>query len=82
MAPVVSELERRCTEKDGTLVRVNVDEPEGEALASRYRIRAVPTFVGVDAKGDEVMRMVGTQSREKLSLALGEVRGTPCPATL
>jgi cytochrome c-type biogenesis protein len=83
MAPVVADLERRCMAKaEGSLVQVNVDEPEGEALASRYKVQRVPTFVGVDAQGLEVMRMIGEQSPQKLALALGEVRGKACPSAL
>ncbi len=80
MAPVVAEIERRCSANDGTIVRVNVDEPEGEALASRYGIDALPTFVGIDAEGSEVNRMVGLQTPERLAVALGEVRRRACPA--
>jgi len=80
MAPVVAEIERRCSANDGTIVRVNVDEPEGEALASRYGIDALPTFVGLDAEGSEVSRMVGLQTPERLAVALGEVRHRACPA--
>jgi cytochrome c-type biogenesis protein len=79
MAPVVADLERRCMAKaEGSFLQVNVDEPEGEALASRYKVRMVPTFVGVDAQGLEVMRMTGEQSPQKLALVLGEVRGKAC----
>ncbi|WP_170229806.1 thioredoxin family protein [Polyangium fumosum] len=80
MAPIVNQVERRClAEADGSLVHVNIDEPEGEALAERYEVRALPTFVGIDAEGAEVLRMVGVQTQEKLASAIGEVRGRACP---
>lgn len=80
MAPIVNQVEQRCfAEADGSLVHVSIDEPEGEALAERYEVRALPTFVGVDAQGAEVFRMVGVQTGEKLASALGEVRGRACP---
>lgn len=83
MAPVVAELEKRCLAAEkGSLVRVNVDEPEGEALADHYGVSALPTFVGVDAHGAEVMRMVGVQTPQKLASTLGEVRGRACPPAL
>lgn len=83
MAPIVAQVERRClAEADGSLVHVNVDEPEGEALAERYGVRALPTFVGIDAQGAEVMRVVGLQTPEALAAALGEVRGRACPPIL
>jgi cytochrome c-type biogenesis protein len=83
MAPVVAELEQRCrVSTEGSFIQVNVDEPDGEAIASRYQVKLVPTFVGVDAQGVEVMRMTGEQSPQKLAVALGEVRGRACPPAL
>jgi cytochrome c-type biogenesis protein len=83
MAPVVKDIERKCLlGEERSLVRVNVDEPEGEALAGRYGVNALPTFVGVDAKGIEVLRRVGVQSPLELASVLGEVRGRACPPVL
>lgn len=80
MAPIVAELERRCLAGDeGSLVRVNVDEPDGEALAGRYGVETLPTFVGVDAQGIEVTRMNGVRTPQELAFLLGEVRGRACP---
>ncbi|HEV8551062.1 MAG TPA: cytochrome c biogenesis protein CcdA, partial [Polyangiaceae bacterium] len=69
MAPVVAELERACTSGDGTIVRVNVDEPRGRALAARFGVRAVPTFVELDGNGLEIERVIGEKSRSELALA-------------
>lgn len=81
MAPIVADLERRCLAAEkGLLVRINVDEPEGEALADHYGVNALPTFMGVDAHGSEVLRMVGVQTPQKLASTIGEVRGRACPA--
>ena len=79
MAPIVADLERRCASEAGTILRIDVEEPRGEALAARYGVRAIPTFVSVDAEGVEVERIVGVQSAARLSLALSEVRGRACP---
>ncbi len=79
MAPVVDDLVRRCA-KDGTLLRVTIDDDHGKALASRYGVRVVPTFVSVDAAGAEVDRLVGEQQKDRLEQALLEVRGAACPA--
>lgn len=80
MAPIVAELERRCSRAtEGAIVQVNVDEPEGEALAMRYQVRALPTFLGIDAEGAEVTRLVGMQTPERLNGALGAIRAG-CPA--
>jgi cytochrome c-type biogenesis protein len=79
MAPLVDDLVLRCA-KDGSLLRVTLDDPDGRALASRYGVRMVPTFVGVDASGTEVTRIVGEQAREALEQALVDVRGQACPS--
>jgi cytochrome c-type biogenesis protein len=78
MAPVVADLERVCTQGDGSVVRVNVESSVGRALARRFNVRAVPTFLQLDAAGEEVERVIGEQTHEQLALALQSVRGTAC----
>lgn len=79
MAPVVADLERACTNSDGTIVRVNVDDPRGRALAARFGIRAVPTFLELDGAGLEIDRVIGEKSRSELALAVADLRGEACP---
>jgi cytochrome c-type biogenesis protein len=76
MHPLVSDLERRCTQ--GLIVRVNVDDPSGQQLAAHYGVSMVPTFLTIDPAGGEVGRIIGEQSRERLILALNEIGGKPC----
>lgn len=78
LAPVVAELERTCTSGDGTILRMDVETPEGRALAQRFGIHAVPTFLQLDAQGAERQRVVGERSRAELALALASVRGEAC----
>jgi cytochrome c-type biogenesis protein len=80
MATVMRDVEQRCSVDADTILPVAVDEPRGEALAARYGVRAVPTFVRVDARGEEVERSVGEQPRERLAHMLGKVRGVECTA--
>jgi cytochrome c-type biogenesis protein len=82
MAPIVRAIDEGCTRADGSLVRVDVDEPEGRALAGRYRVALVPTFLSLDAEGLEVGRMVGEQSPHELARAVSEVRGEACRAPM
>ncbi len=82
MAPIVKELEARCDKAADTIVRVHVDDPAGEALAARYGVRFVPTFLSVDSAGREVDRAVGELPPERLASLLGDVRGEACPAAL
>ncbi|NUP08160.1 MAG: thioredoxin family protein [Polyangiaceae bacterium] len=80
MAPLLTEIEHTCNVEPGTVVRLDIEQPQGEALMAHYGIRLLPTFLTVNAKGEEVSRLVGDQPRERLALALGEVRGSACPA--
>jgi thiol:disulfide interchange protein len=80
MAPLLAQIERACAPAAGTVLRVDADDPGGKALMARYGVRLLPTFISVDSEGDEVERIVGEQTRERLALALGDVRGDACPA--
>lgn len=80
MAPLLAQIERACAPAAGTVLRVDADDPRGKALMARYGVRLLPTFISVDSEGDEVERIVGEQTRERLALALGDVRGDACPA--
>lgn len=84
MAPLVQELERRCTQGDGSLLRVSLESSRGRALARHFGVHALPTFLQLDLEGREVDRAMGEQTREQLASALGSVRGEACqplPAT-
>jgi cytochrome c-type biogenesis protein len=78
MRPIVSELEEKCS--PGLLVLVDVDDESGKKLAAHYGVSMVPTFISVDHAGGEVQRIVGEQSKDRLVLAFGDVRGEPCEA--
>ncbi|WP_437967203.1 cytochrome c biogenesis protein/redoxin [Sorangium sp. So ce260] len=82
MAPLVEELEARCAKETDTVLRIQVDEPRGQALAAHYGVRFVPTFLSVDAAGQEVERAVGELPRQRLASLLGDVRGEACPPAL
>jgi len=78
MAPLIAALEHECTNDDGTVLRVNVDAPAGRALAQHYAVHAVPTFLELDANGEEVERAIGEQSSSGIKIALETVRGRSC----
>jgi cytochrome c-type biogenesis protein len=82
MAPIVREVEARCAGDGDAIARIDVDAPEGRALAARYAVRVVPTFLSVDAEGHEVARLVGEQEAARLSRAVEETRGARCAASL
>lgn len=79
MKPVVVGVTARCATQNDTVLHVDVDAPDGEALAERYRVSALPTFLSVDAEGGEVERIVGVQPEERIALAVGDVEGRACP---
>lgn len=86
MAPVVKSVEARCSTSDGApraplVEHVDVTDEEGEALAKRHGVKSLPTFLALDAEGDEVMRLVGLQEPEALATLVAEVTGRACCAT-
>jgi hypothetical protein len=78
MAPIVRSLESKCTHGRGVVQHVDVVRPEGEALASKYGVRELPTFLAVDAEGGEVIRLSGVQRPERLAAVLTEITGDGC----
>jgi cytochrome c-type biogenesis protein len=78
MAPWVAKLERACTDGDGTVVHATLETPAGRALARRFGVHAVPTFLQLDAQGNEVERAVGEQTLAQLAAAFQSVSGTAC----
>ena len=78
MAPVIAELERRCTDNDGTVVHANIESPAGRALARRFGIHAVPTLVEIDEDGNETARVIGERTLADLTVALQSVSPNGC----
>lgn len=56
------------------LIHVDLDSEAGQALADRYRVATVPTFVVVGADGKEVDRVRGYRSRRLLLRDLARFR--------
>lgn len=56
--PSVDGLERE-TRGRLNVVRVDVEAPSAQLVASRYGYRATPTYILVDGRGREVWRQVG-----------------------
>lgn len=51
-------------------VEVDADAPQGAALTARYGIRALPSYLVLDAEGDELGRILGEQTRDDFYAAL------------
>jgi thioredoxin-related protein len=56
--PIVDGIEREH-EQQLIVIRLNVQDPVGEALLERYGFRFTPTFIFFDGAGDEIQRWVG-----------------------
>jgi cytochrome c-type biogenesis protein len=79
MKPIVNDLVEQCHGKNVLVRTVNVSEGSNRALAKRYRLVGVPTFLFLDKEGKEVARLVGRQTPEALRQALSALRGERCP---
>ena len=78
MAPIVRSIESKCAHGRDLVQRVDIQRPEGEALASKYGVRELPTFLAVDAEGGEVIRLSGVQRAERLAAVMTEITGDGC----
>jgi hypothetical protein len=80
MAPVVKAVVSSCAKAASSVKHVDVGNDSGEALARRYAVASLPTFIAVDADGHEVFRRVGVQAPKELASILTEVTGEHCVA--
>lgn len=48
------------------VLRVNIQSTAGAELSALYGSRATPTFIFLDAEGQEQWRMVGTLDEDKV----------------
>jgi thioredoxin-related protein len=53
------------------VIRLNIQEPVGKALAPEFDFRYTPTFILFDAQGNEIWRMVGQIEAERVRDWLG-----------
>lgn len=63
--PIVKQVELDHAENLG-VIRVNVLDHGVESILNRYQFRYTPTFVFLDAQGEELWRMVGTLDPERV----------------
>lgn len=58
------------TMEDFIVIKVNVETPEGRVLVNRYKVRGLPTLIGLNPEGKLIYRRAGYQSPEKLIKSL------------
>jgi thioredoxin 1 len=68
--PIVDGIEREHGQRL-KVIRVNIQDPPGQALAGLYQFEFTPTFVLFDGEGREVLRQVGAVDPAAVSRALG-----------
>jgi len=56
--PIVDGIEREHG-RQLSIIRLNIQDPAGEALLERFEFSFTPTFIFFDADGDELQRWVG-----------------------
>ncbi|TNE48002.1 MAG: hypothetical protein EP343_17685 [Deltaproteobacteria bacterium] len=80
MIPTVATLEHECArqQKLVDIVKIDISLPQNQALARQYRIRGVPTFVFLTAKGQETSRLVGFQRIHALRQSIALLSGSTC----
>ena len=69
MKPIVEALEK---EYEGRIEIRSIDTDQNKELASKFKIEAIPTLVFLDAKGNELGRIVGKTERDTI---LGRFKG-------
>jgi thiol-disulfide isomerase/thioredoxin len=69
MKPVVDKLERELSGKLAVR-RVNIQSADGRQLAEQHRVKFTPTFVLLDASGNERWRATGSLNAEAVRDAI------------
>jgi thiol:disulfide interchange protein len=59
--------------EDFIAVKVDVETPEGRLLAKKYRVRSLPTLIGLNPEGKLVYPRAGYQSPETLTKSLSAI---------
>ncbi len=78
MKPVVDDLINQCDKKGVRVTAVDVSEERNAKLAKQHRLVGVPTFLFLDASGNEVARLVGEQTPDTLRQGLAALTGEEC----
>ncbi len=77
-APAIEAARRVCPAHGVRIERVDADVADGAELTRRHAVRALPTFVLLDAQGREVERLEGEQPAAVLERALSDLAGSAC----
>lgn len=75
-------LEKECTSANFQIVRINVELPENQAIANKFKVMAVPTMSLLSADGQELAHTVGYQSETGLRKAINLLPKMACASVL
>nr|BFD59425.1 hypothetical protein CKG001_15320 [Bdellovibrio sp. CKG001]BFD62805.1 hypothetical protein BdHM001_14860 [Bdellovibrio sp. HM001] len=78
MEAYLPQVEKECNSSSFKIVRVNVSLPENQAIADKFKIRAVPTMSLISPSGEEIAHTVGYQSEISLRKAIDALPNTTC----
>lgn len=73
MHPIVEEIEKEFAGKV-KVVKINVDEPNSQAMVEQYQVGAMPTYI-IEKQGSVVNSFVGAQSKTNLVNSLNQALG-------
>jgi len=71
--PKVDQLERDLTGQ-ATVLRLNVKDDVGQALAARWGVRGIPTFFVLNGDGDVIYSHAGAPDIERLKAAVAAIQ--------
>jgi cytochrome c-type biogenesis protein len=78
VAPVVANLQDKCSGTGVKIEQANVQEAEHFKRALKYGINAVPTFVFIDKAGNELGRLLGVHPEQTFRSYLTQYSGLEC----
>ncbi len=72
MKPIVNELRKKYEEQVDFRI-LDVDLPESEKESQEYGVRAIPTFIFLDASGNQVDTVVGSMTKSEFESKIKEL---------
>lgn len=79
--PIVDGIEREHGQQL-SIIRLNIQDPAGEALLERFEFRFTPTFIFFDEAGEELQRWVGAINSSEVHQLLENRSGSSGTSTV
>jgi len=73
--------EWQAVEKKSVVVEVDADSPEGAALREKYGVKMLPSYLVLNADGEELGRILGEQTREAFYPQINQFLDSGTPLT-